>query len=784
MLFRRFALAFLVFFYAGCGSSQDFSARTGEPGATGNSSQVNLYMQGPPATGQVTVLSQNGEILAQAEASAGVASLNLPPSALTNSTVRAQSSLPITINFTLDDGAQIGAGSGPATFRAVVPNPVSGHVVGVDAVSSMIANRLRANPDLTFAEAAAQVFDYLGLPMDTSPEHLFTDTEFESSVFYSHAQTVGGVDALLAQIEEELEGRVNSTPRRFLQTNITSGISLNGIATKLANSALEYIEGELKTAVTGWLQGVIGIPSDPTINDVLNAIDGLRQDIQRLSDQIATQARIQAYTAKDNVLVTQRSDASTDTFTLLQWASPTNLTPPTEAQIAAKMTEIRQRYNSTLTTAAVLELPSTGPSGQEPGLAGLYLEGTVPRLYSATTKDRGTYHLRRSLDFQQMVLNLMVEALHYETPSLLLDAESAIDTYFANYKSQVQQYPLPFDEENVLLDRQTKLFWTRRPLVAVDATAIDGLIRGYTLDGAPAGAWRLPTADELATLVSATGGTGIDQHTELGMLRDGFLPINGASMVGDWRIGDLSWLVLTNDWGRGSGTMVHVSNFRRSREWLIDYDRHADVETRRRVAFYLVRNAPVIESISISEKSRTAYSVSYTATARMSDGSNRNVTELVRWGANTSTGSPVTEDVARISNVTGSDGVLTYRTSGAPALTVTAHYNDVVGTVTVPSLTFTQPAVTGILLSPLRYHVSSGSYTSNQFQMAFHARIVRANGAVADADTEVTWTSSDPSATVSASGLVTATRPTSKKVVNITATLNGVRQSSSLVLDP
>lgn len=793
MHIRRAALAASLLFVVGCGSSNDsYVASGGTSSPSQATTAANLFIQGPPVTGQVTALDASGRTVATAPAVAGVASLSVPASSLGD--VRAQGDSPLTIRFIVDDPLHLDAGDGDATFSAEVPAVVDGDVVGIDAVSSLIALYHDSHPEMTFEEAAAEVFEYLDLPEDTNPEHLFTDTDFESSLFYSEARANGGVDLLLEQVTAEIDLAGNAEPGRFLQANLADAVNLNGIATSLARSALDFnlgaLQGELKDQLVGWLQGVVGISGPPGIGDVLNAIEGLRQDIERLGTQIERLQNISAYKALDNILATQRSDALVDTERLLLWASPTNRVPPSEAQIAANMSAIRQRYNSTLTSAANLELPRVGATGaSEPGLVGLYLDGTVPRLYGAHNKDKATFHLRRSLNFQQTVLNLMVEALHYERPSLLLDAEVAIDTYFANFKSQQQQYPLPFDEDNILLDRGTKLLWTRRPLIVDDGREIARLIAGYTLGDAPRGSWRLPSPGELATLVSATGGTGIDQHTEIGMLREGFLPVNGASTIGDWRIGELNWLVLTNDFRADNvsagGTMVHVSNFRQSRNSVVDYDRHSGVSTPHRVAFYLVRSAPEIESIAVSEKSRTATSVSFVATARMSDGSSRDVTELVRWGAQTSSRGNVGPDVARISNVAGTDGVLTYRTSDGNPITVVATHNSVEGRLQAPRLAFQAPALTSILISPVRYQVASDGYVNNSVEIAFTARTARANGALANAGTEVTWTSSDPAvATVSNSGLVRAIRPGSIKVVDITATIGGRSQTSKLVLNP
>jgi hypothetical protein len=779
------ALAAFLFLSAGCGSSGDVNVISGQSAGPVlmESGTANLFVQGPPVAGQVTVQNAAGQTLAQGPALAGVASFKLPENFFADASLRAQGGSGILVTFLVEEAEHLNAGGGPATFRAVVPDPVMYDVVGVDPVSAMIATH-HLDHDLPLESAARDVYNYLDLPLDTDPEHLFQDTPFEASLFYQHARQAGGIDRLLSQVETEIDQQQNSS-QRFLVNDGAKGI-LDTLAEQLQSSALEFVGGQVVSHAAGWLQGLIGFPADPTIQDVLDAIDGLRADIARLSTQIENVARTQAYITKDAPLATLRAEVSSDNDTLAQWASPTNQARPTQAALTKKMDEIHLKYNAALATAVQAELPSDGASGKDPGLIAMYLEGTVPRLYSATTVERAMYHLSRALELQQLILNLQVESFHFQVPAELYEAELAIDTYFANAKLQRQQYPLPFDMENLLLDRGTGLLWTRRPVILDDWRKIPDLVRNYTLGNTPAGQWRLPTVAELDTLVSATGGTGIDQHTEIGMKRDGFLPINGASEIGDWGIQPLNHLVLAGpiDYFSptlGRATMVHVSNFRHSFENLGDYDGRFDRVIPFKLAFYLVRNAPTVESLTVSETGRTATTISYKAMARLSDGSQRDLTNLVRWKALNRSGVAVSHDVARISNASKDDGRLTLRVSGAADLKVVATYQSVEGSLAVPTVTFAAPPITNIVISPVRYEVAADKYP---FQLAYHARTVRANGQVADADTQVTWSSSDPTVQVSASGLVQAVRPASRKTVQIKATLGSVSQTATLVLDP
>jgi hypothetical protein len=783
-MIRRFSVlvAFAVL-CLGCGSSGGFDAL--DQGGASSPATANLFVQAPPVTGQVLVQDASGATLAEVEATAGVASLALPPDVFARVETLAQGSSPLLVTFTPDNPLDLEAGPGSATFRATIPMPEAGDVVGVDPVSSMIANRLSRHPELSFEEAARQVFDYLGLPIGTNPEHLFEDTPFEQALFFAEAREAGGVDILLGEIESEIDQGSDSSAR-FLVAGGANPLlaTLEKLAGQLKSSALEFVGGAVVSEAAGWLQGLIGFPSEPSIQQVLDAIDALRQDIARLSTQIDNGFRTQAYITKDQPLAALRAKVSEDNDILAEWASPSNGTPPTQAQITQKMSEIRVAYNGALTSAIQAELPSQGPSGSEPGLIGLYLDGTLPRFYGVVQGETAFNHLARALQFQQLILNLQVEAFHFERPSLLYDAERAIDNFFAGAKLQFQQYPLLFDQEHLLLDRGTKLLWTRRPLIIDDYRKIPDLLKTYTLGGTPAGKWRLPTAAEFDTLVSGTGGTGVDQNTNIGMKREGFLPVNGADQIGEWGIRPLNFLALVAplDFSSPYATLIHVSNFRRSSELMGEINPYSGFVTKPyKVAFYLVREEPTVESITVSAAERSPFSLAYTATAKLSDGSSRDVTNLVIWSVVNPSGSSVAHDVARISNAPDDDGLLTLRVSEPRDLTVVATYKTIQGRLAVPSRRFDPPAIINIVISPVRYHVPSDGYP---FSLAFSARTVRANGQLKDANTEVIWTSSDPSVQVSSSGLVTATRPATQKTVDVQARLGNIVQTSRVVLDP
>ena len=784
MLSKRSLWLLLMVFLAGCGSSNGTNFTATNSPSQAASGTASFYVQGPPVTGQVSLLDSSGQVLAQSvSTTSGVATLPIPA----NTGALAQGAASFRINFEVQNPQALDAGDGPANFAAEVTSLEAGEVEGLDEVSTLIARYHQAHPELTLQQAAVEIFKFLGLPEDTPIEHYFANTPFESELSLAQSRSAGGFDNLVDTLVDEASGG-NSSGGRFVQDS--NELSPTALAEKLSDSA----QGYLKEKAIGWLEGVIGL-NDPDTRDVLAAINSVRDDIRQLNEKISALANTQEYNQKELVLASKRGEATADTETLTQWADPDNHAPPSESQIAAKMAEIRTRYTGTLGTAATLELPEIGSDGnQKPGLAGLFLNAAAPRLYGAPNKAVALYHFHRSLDFQQLVLNLLVEAYHYADPALLGDAEADIDKFLANARLQEQQYPLPFDESKILLDRGTNLMWSRLPsIVEIDngEKPLEAFLNDFTLGGSPKGAWRLPTVSEFATLASAVHTTGVDQHQNIAMKDYGFLPIDGATEVGDWGADALpatAYRVLTAPFKRQyfsgwkgyliQATSVDLRNFRSTQDDIV-----AAPNLNRKWAFYVTRKAPEIESLRVTEGDPREFNRQYRAIAHLSDGSNPDVTELVKWSV-LANGTAVTNSVARISNLPGSSGLLTMRVSGRAGLQVKATYRNLEATSAVSTLTFITPAITSLVISPLRLHVDSSGYTNNTFDKTLKLRAIRANGAIEDVDSGATWTSTDTTVAVSSTGRVTAPRPTAKKIVTIKAQIGQIAQTSTLILDP
>lgn len=768
---------FLLYAVSGCGGSSVDGSVSGQSVQPASIAASNYFVQGPSVEGQVAVATATGEVLAQAPASGGLASLSLPETAFTSEEMRAQGSSSVFVTFTPDDPTDLGS-TGEATLWAEDPSPEKDDVIGVDAVSSLIALYHREHPELSFEEAALEVFAHLGLPEDTDPEHYFEDTAFEAELFHAEAARSGGIDSLLDQMVDEVKSGATTRRPLLIESALRLPI-LDDFAKDLYNSALGYVEGQF----VGWLQGVIGLPRETSLDDVLNAIESLRADIEKLSQQIADTAARASYEAKMAQLTNERANLRTDNQTLAGWFSRAARNPVPQSQVDEFMRGISQHYGrgATLNKAFELEMPTRGAAGFQPGAIGLSLNASLPRLYSAANKQEALEHLEGAIGFQQSVLNLVVEGLHYEIPSKLAEAESIIDTYFANAKSYQQQYPLPFDEENVLLDRGTNMLWSRRPLVINDVRKIDTFLKSYALGGSSPGAWRVPFTHEFRPFVWGPG-----RSNEV-MKKGGFLPINGSSVVGDWAT-TYPYLALTYPltFSNNNYTVdAHMVDVRDSAivERTVVNPQYRQPDFVATVAFYLVRPAPTIDSINLYLKSVDRWNVSYGAQAALSDGTYRDVTELVRWSVRAAGGQEVSSDVARISNIPGDEGHLTFRESGR-AVSVGAIYNNIEKFTGVDQgAVFTAP-VKSVVLSPVNYQVPSGGFSgpNNTFTRQYLAQLVLENGDVDSARSTqdpsktdwVRWSTSDSSVSIDQNGVVVASRPSAQKIVTITATQPGV----------
>lgn len=760
---RFVAVAAILSLSAGCGSSSPDGIAQNSPGSP--ASTLNYFVQGPSANGQAKVVDQSGRVLASATGINGHAAMTL-----------AQGSGTVWVSYTMENPVHLGGGAGPVTLEAEVPQAELGDTVGIDAVSTLIARYHRLHPDLSFEQSARAVFGYLGLPEDTNPEHLFTNTVFDDANFYAEAAKAGGTEAFLTQLASQIPTRAGN-PAALRKSDIIlsfPGEEVVGILAKeLQGQIFHYLIIRELHEVAGWLTGALGIDG-PEPAQLLESLDKLSEELAEITNQIKRNERITAYNAKDNLIIGKRLSADADNITLANW--PRRAVPPSDTEVRDMMNSIEATYSDTFGLVLELELDQ-GAAGQvDKGLISLFLDGTAPTLYGGTRREEALSHLERSLGFQEQVLNLLVEARHYH--HLLSEAEKAVDAYYANVKNLRQQYPFPFDQEKLLLDRGTNLLWSRRPVIIPNIGSVQSFLNHYGVDDAPDGAWRIPSTEEYLRLNTALGlgYPGIDQHNNLEMKKFGFLPMGNAPEIGDWQIPNYNNQVATKDIEPLYATITFLN--------VINFRTEAIRVNEAQFAAYLVRNAPTVKTIQISEVSKTSYSITYKAVAELTDGAQKDVTDLVTWGVTGKDGEDLSNRQVHMSNEPKASGVLTFRASGfsTDPVLVTCSYRAVEQKKSVVPLTFTQPPVSSLVINPISLLVRSGAYSSNSYSQTYKATVVRANNAFSDAE-PVVWTSSDPTVTFIGARL-TASRPSVKKTVTITATSGGKSQTSPLQLEP
>lgn len=152
------------------------------------------------------------------------------------------------------------------------------------------------------------------------------------------------------------------------------------------------------------------------------------------------------------------------------------------------------------------------------------------------------------------------------------------------------------------------------------------------------------------------------------------------------------------------------------------------------------------------------------ATGVFTDGSTQDLTALVTWSSSVGT-------VAKVSNVSGSAGLVTALATGAA--TISATYNGFTGSTT---LTVTPAVLTQIDITPATGIVSKGT------DLQLSAVGIFNDGTSQDVTNQVTWTSSNQSVAIVANaagsqGLVTAVAAGS---TDISATLSGIAASLTL----
>jgi hypothetical protein len=193
--------------------------------------------------------------------------------------------------------------------------------------------------------------------------------------------------------------------------------------------------------------------------------------------------------------------------------------------------------------------------------------------------------------------------------------------------------------------------------------------------------------------------------------------------------------------------------------------------TSRSVTILAVSGARTLSSLAVTGASsvNAGATASYNATANFSDGTTQNVTTTSTWS--------VSSNAATIS----SSGVLTAaRITTNSIVNVTASYT-FGGVTRTASIPVTVVAVTSTrTLSSLA--VAGASSVNGGSTSSYMATATFSDGTTQNVSTSSTWSLSSSVATISSSGLLTATQVTSNQAVTVTAsyTFSGVTRSGSM----
>lgn len=380
----------------------------------------------------------------------------------------------------------------------------SGTAVVLSPISTLVDAYLATQPGMALVRAQARVLESLGLPPDLPVGTLGFSLDrdrFDADHFHQAARGAGGTQALTRQVADGIDATVSV--QRFgrnaaglLGADKSPDATIKDLVDGLSGNFKDWAGGKVK----GWLMRVSGINSflnelglgegEDTTAKQLQAITA---EIKRLSEAIGRVPRSTAYITRLTALEALKAFVQDKTDLL---ASAAGDAPPTADQLQEQFVK---SVNESLVLTQLHD-NQVGSGADAKGLIRLLLDDH-PKFYSGRTGTAyddllfNAFNQARAL--QAQALNLKVEAAHAGDPPQLDKAERHLDEYHIHLKRQRLMYPnglKPFADGSIL-DRDTGLMW--KP----EMFEYDGL-EGLMADPASAGnPWRLPSITELQSLI-------------------------------------------------------------------------------------------------------------------------------------------------------------------------------------------------------------------------------------------------------------------------------------------
>ncbi|MBS2033941.1 hypothetical protein JST97_03085 [bacterium] len=696
------------------------------------------------------------------------------------------------------------------------PNPTT--VVHVNIVTTIISRYHRLHPELSFVQAEEKVLKALDLFGRPSYQHSLRHPHsgFSEKNFLTDARLDGGFDAHL----NHLVTAVDSV--RLAPKVATGDIDFGKLASGLGDTIGKFLANK----ALGWGLSAIGLDNSNTqITDTLSQISAQLTQLQNDLNQLINQVQNLA----DSVLVqsiSQNLNEITDRNAKYQNAVNGLYD---ESQVSALITDILQ-HGTWIQNIDQVQIPSNGSTG----LMELTARKVSPRLVTTASQQNLQSQADYYQSYQLQAANMLVEAAHASNPVLGFDAERYLDQYFISAKRQnailklttfvtpselfpssgiqapssttdtlliwppagslgaklgdllaavpPRMSPYPSVPDDILVDLTNNKVWEFSANGSMSLNSVYSFLTSYQLQGYK---WRLPNLAEIQDLRRSLDATTLQSfNTQDSGCTPGFAGFvwtntsEQANAIQGDRVRNQYIYNFQNDSNQSIGPYTTDSDSDGPKEPQDPNTRATPLE----IPALLVADIPTAQyqpslQITIQNGVNTSQ-CSALLVYSVSDANGNpvqkklDVTDRAVWSLTINGSSDSVNVKAHIGNGPGDSGNIAFRQAIRPTdqVQVTASFGSLTANLAATPLT---PDLTpqGLLLSPNRVVVAGVYPTSQRLTPTLVTNDGTFNNKIGTQF--VTFTSDDPSVTITPGGTVTANQPTvTPKVVTVTATYN------------